>query len=445
MKFQTFPYATKVLTCPIVGTIYKTNMDNKSHRDLLIYQADERPGKMEVLATKSSTSKYDLSFDDSAEMMETCLKIKKNLDDVYKYTSKGNLVAIITNGTSVLGLGNLGALPSKPAMESKAMLLKKYAGIDAFDIELNTTDIDVFVRTVITISPTFGAINLEAIKAPECFEIEQRLIDALDIPLMHDDQHGTAIVSAAGLLNACEIAGKSMHDIKVVLSGAGAAAIACAEMYLSVGLKKENLVMLDSKGVISQNRIDLDKYEKPFSINTHLSTLEQSVEGADVFIELSTGNKITTKMLQSMAANPIVFVLSNSNPELTYNEAIKAKYGIILATDRSDLPNQISSLLGFPYIFRAALDVRASKINMEMKKAAVHAIASLAKEVSKASGVFNRPVFGRDYFIPKPFDPRLMRSVTTAVAKAAIESGVAGVVINDWKGYMLELDKHTII
>ncbi len=420
-------------------------MENKSHNDIVLYQVDERPGKKEVLPTKSSTSKYDFSPDDSAEMMETCLKIKKNLDDVYKYTSKGNLVAIITNGTSVLGLGNLGALPSKPAMESKAMLLKKYAGIDAFDIELNTTDINVFVRTVITMSPTFGAINLEAIKAPECFEIEQRLIDALDIPLMHDDQHGTAIASAAGLLNACEIASKSTHEIKVVVSGADAAAMACAEMYLSLGLKKENLVMLDSKGIISQNRIDLDKYEKPFAINTNLTTLEQSVEGADVFVELSTGNKTIPKMLQSMAENPIVFALSNSNPGLAYNEAIKAKYGIILATGRSDLPNQISSLLGFPYIFRAALDVRASKINMEMKKAAVHAIASLSKEVSIASGVFIRPVFGRDYFIPKPSDPRLMKAVAPVVVKAAIESGVAGVVINDWKGYMLELDKHTII
>ncbi|MDZ7607694.1 MAG: malic enzyme-like NAD(P)-binding protein [Cyclobacteriaceae bacterium] len=397
------------------------------------------------MPAKSTTSHYDLSLDYSTEMTETCLKIQKNHDDVYKYTIKGNLVAIITNGTAVHGLGNLGALASKPAMESKAMLLKKYAGIDAFDIELNTTDIDVFIRTVITMSPTFGAINLEAIKAPDCFEIEQRLIDALDIPLMHDDQHGTAVVSAAGLLNACEIAGKSIQDIKVVVSGTGAAAIACAEMYLSLGLKKENLIMLDSKGIISQNRIDLDKYEKPFAINTHLSTLEQGLPGADAFVELSMEFTITPKMVESMADHPIIFALADPNPELTYTDAIKAKYGIIMATGKADLPNQISSLLGFPYIFRAALDVRATKINTEMKKAAVYALASLAKEVSKDAVAFHRPVFGRDYFIPKPSDPRLISAVTPAVAKAAIESGVAGVVINDWKSYLIELDKHTII
>ncbi len=363
---------------------------------------------------------------------ETCRKIAQTPSDVYKYTIKGNLVAIISNGTAIPGLGDLGALASKPVMEGKAMLMKKYADIDAFDIELNTADTDVFVRTVITMSPTFGAISLEDIKAPECFEIEKRLEDALDIPVMHDNQHGTAIVSAAGLLNACEIAGKKPENLKLVVHGAGAAAMACAEMYISLGIKKDHMIMLDSKGVISTNRIDLDKYKQIFAINSNLKTLEQALEGADVFIGLSKNSMMTPEMLLSMAENPIVFALANPNPEFDYSDAIKAKSGMIYATGRSDIPNQVNNVLCFPYIFRAALDVRATKINTEMKRAAVYALASLAKESSS---------FGRDYFIPEPSDTRLMRTIAPAVAKAAIKSGVAKQTIDDFGAYANDLDK----
>jgi malate dehydrogenase (oxaloacetate-decarboxylating)(NADP+) len=419
-------------------------MDTQLNKEALFYHAAKGPGKIEVKPIKPCDSSYDLSLAYTPGVAEPCLKIKENPDDVYKYTIKGNLVAVITNGSAVLGLGNLGALASKPVMEGKVMLLKKYADIDGFDIELNTSDVDVFVRTVITMSPTFGAINLEDIKAPECFEIERRLIDALDIPVMHDDQHGTAVVSAAGLINACEIAGKNLQDIKLVVSGAGAAAMACAEMYLSLGVKKENLLMLDSKGVISKNRIDLDKYKQAFAVNTHLETLEEAVVDADAFVGLSKANLMTSKMIQSMAENPIVFALANPNPEIAYNDALKSKYGVIYASGRSDIPNQINNVLGFPYIFRAALDVRASKINSEMKKAAVYALASVAKEHYLCLDSSESLSFGRDYFIPRPSDYRLLRTIVPAVAKAAMDSGVAGIEIIDLISYTKELDKRIL-
>ena len=419
-------------------------MDEKLNKEALYYHSHTRPWKLEVKPSKPSDSSLDPALAYSPGVAEPCRKIAETPSDVYKYTIKGNLVAIVTNGTAVLGLGDLGALASKPVMEGKAMLMKKYADIDAFDIELNTADIDVFVRTVITMSPTFGAINLEYIKAPECFEIEKRLVDALDIPVMHDDQHSTAVVSAAGLLNACEIAGKKLENIKLVVNGAGAAAMACAEMYMSLGVKKDNVIMLDSKGVISTNRIDLDKYKQNFAINTNLKTLEQAVEGADAFIGLSKGNIMTPAMVHSMADNPIVFALANPNPEIAYNDAIKAKYGIIYATGRSDIPNQVNNVLGFPYLFRAALDVRASKINNEMKKAAVYALASLAKEPYLSLDSDKSLSFGRDYFIPKPSDFRLMRTVVPAIANAAMESGVAKQAIDDFNAYIKDLDKRII-
>lgn len=416
-------------------------MDTKLNQEALFYHSNIRPGKLEVNPSKACDSAYDLALAYSPGVAEPCRKIAETPSDVYKYTIKGNLVAIITNGTAVLGLGDLGALASKPVMEGKAMLMKKYADINAFDIELNTTDIDVFVRTVITMAPTFGAINLEDIKAPECFEIEKRLIDALDIPIMHDDQHGTAVVSAAGLINACEIAGKKLENIKLLVNGAGSAAMACAEMYISLGVKRDHIIMLDSKGVISTNRIDLDKYKQKFAINTNLKTLEQAVAGADVFVGLSKGNIMTTAMVQSMAENPIVFALANPNPEIAYNEAMKAKNGILYATGRSDVPNQINNVLGFPYIFRAALDVRATKINAEMKKAAVYALASLAKEPYLSLDPEKSISFGKDYFIPNLSDLRLMSTIAPAVAKAAMESGVATLQIDDFGAYAEELDK----
>lgn len=419
-------------------------MDTKLNETALHYHSNTQPGKLEVIPSKPCNSPVDLALAYSPGVAEPCRKIAENPSDVYKYTIKGNLVAIVTNGTAVLGLGDLGALASKPVMEGKAMLMKKYADINAFDIELNTTDIDVFVRTVITMSPTFGAINLEDIKAPECFEIEKRLIDALDIPVMHDDQHGTAVVSAAGLINACEIAGKKLKNIKLVVNGAGAAAMACAEMYISIGVSKENIIMLDSQGVISANRFDLDKYKQNFAVNTHLKTLEQAIVGADAFVGLSKGNIMTPKMVQSMAENPIVFALANPNPEIAYNDAIKAKFGIIYATGRSDIPNQVNNVLGFPYLFRAALDVRATKINTEMKKAAVYSLASLAKEPYENIDANKILSFGRDYFIPEPSDFRLMRTIAPAVAKAAMESGVAKQPIDDLEVYAKELDKRVI-
>ncbi len=337
-----------------------------------------------------------------------CLEIEKNPDDVYKYTAKGNLVAVITNGTAVLGLGNIGPLASKPVMEGKAMLFKIYADIDVFDLELDTKDVDKFIETVKILAPTFGGINLEDIKAPECFEIERRLKEELDIPLMHDDQHGTAIISSAALINACEVAGKNISNVKIVVNGAGSAAISCAKLYINVGAKKENILMLDSKGTISVDRKDIDESKKFFAQKTKLKNLTEAMVGADVFIGLSKGNIVNEKMIQSMAKNPIVFALANPDPEIPYDEAVSARPDIIMATGRSDHPNQVNNVLGFPYIFRGALDVRATKINEEMKLAAVYAIASLAKEpvpdsVNLAYGNKNLS-FGSNYIIPKPID-----------------------------------------
>ncbi len=411
--------------------------------EALDYHSKGKPGKIEVLPTKPHSTQRDLSLAYSPGVAEPCLEIEKNPEDVYRYTAKGNLVAVISNGTAVLGLGNIGALASKPVMEGKGMLFKIYADIDVFDIEVNAADIDTFVQTVKAISPTFGGINLEDIKAPECFEIEKRLKEELDIPLMHDDQHGTAIISAAALINACEVAKKDIGKAKIVVNGAGASAISCAKLYIAVGAKKENITMLDSKGVLHDERQDLDEQKKFFAQKTRLRELHEAMKGADVFVGLSKGNVVSKEMVQSMGKNPIVFALANPDPEISYEDAVSAREDIIIATGRSDHPNQVNNVLGFPYIFRGALDVRAAKINEEMKLAAVHAIASLTKEpvpesVNLAYGSKNLS-FGKDYIIPKPIDPRLISAVSPAVARAAMESGVAQKKITDWDSYVTEL------
>lgn len=414
-------------------------------QDALDYHSQGRPGKIEVIPTKPHSSQRDLSLAYSPGVAEPCLEIEKNPEDAYKYTAKGNLVAVISNGTAVLGLGNIGALASKPVMEGKGLLFKIFADIDVFDIEVDTTDIDAFVNTVKAISPTFGGINLEDIKAPECFEIERRLKEELKIPLMHDDQHGTAIISAAALLNACEVAGKKLENVKIVVNGAGASAISCAKLYIAVGAKKENILMLDSKGVLTADRDDIvDEQKKFFTTKSNKAkTLEEAIAGADVFVGLSKGNVVNQKMVQSMAKSPIVFALANPDPEIPYAEAMAARPDIIMATGRSDHPNQVNNVLGFPFIFRGALDVRATQINEAMKLAAVYAIANLAKEpvpdtVNLAYDSKNI-VFGPEYIIPKPIDPRLIYTVAPAVAKAAIESGVAQHKITNWDGYVNEL------
>jgi malate dehydrogenase (oxaloacetate-decarboxylating)(NADP+) len=413
--------------------------------DALDYHSQGRPGKIEVIPTKPYSTQRDLTLAYSPGVAEPCLEIEKNPEDAYKYTAKGNLVAVISNGTAVLGLGDIGALASKPVMEGKGLLFKIFADIDVFDIEVDTKNIDEFVNTVKNIAPTFGGINLEDIKAPECFEIERRLKEELNIPLMHDDQHGTAIISAAGLLNAIEIAGKKMSNVKLVINGAGASANSCAKMYIAVGVKKENILMLDSKGVIHKGRTDLDQYKSFFaSENTKLNTLEEAIKGADVFVGLSKGNILNQKMVQSMAKNCIVFALANPTPEISYEDAISARKDIIVATGRSDHPNQVNNVLGFPFIFRGAMDVRATCINEEMKLAATKAIAELAKEpvpdyVNVAYGSKNLS-FGPDYIIPKPIDNRLISAVSAAVAKAAIDSGVAKHMITDWDAYKTGLD-----
>ncbi len=414
-------------------------------QDALDYHSQGRPGKIEVIPTKPYSTQRDLTLAYSPGVAEPCLEIEKNAEDAYKYTAKGNLVAVISNGTAVLGLGDIGALASKPVMEGKGLLFKIFADIDVFDIEVNTKNIDDFVQTVKNIAPTFGGINLEDIKAPECFEIERRLKEELDIPLMHDDQHGTAIISSAGLINAVELSGKKMSNVKLVINGAGASANSCAKMYIAVGVKKENIVMLDSKGVIHKNRTDLDQYKSFFaSNNTKINTLEEAVKGADVFVGLSKGNVLTQDMVRSMAPNCIVFALANPTPEISYEEAIAARPDIIVATGRSDHPNQVNNVIGFPFIFRGALDVRATCINEEMKLAAALAIAALAKEsvpdyVNLAYGSKNI-TFGTDYIIPKPIDNRLISRVSAAVAKAAIDSGVAKHTITDWETYKNDLD-----
>lgn len=413
--------------------------------DALDYHSQGRPGKIEVIPTKPYSTQRDLTLAYSPGVAEPCLEIEKNPEDAYKYTAKGNLVAVISNGTAVLGLGNIGALASKPVMEGKGLLFKIFADIDVFDIEVSATNIEEFVNTVKNIAPTFGGINLEDIKAPECFEIERRLKEELDIPLMHDDQHGTAIISAAGLLNAIEISGKKMSNVRLVINGAGASANSCAKMYIAVGVKKENITMLDSKGVIHKGRKDLDQYKSFFaSENTKINTLEEAIKGADVFVGLSKGNILTQDMVRSMNKNCVVFALANPTPEISYEEAITARPDIIVATGRSDNPNQVNNVLGFPFIFRGAMDVRATSINEEMKLAATLAIASLAKEpvpdyVNLAYGSKSLS-FGKDYIIPKPIDNRLISAVSSAVAKAAIDSGVAKRQISNWDAYRTELD-----
>lgn len=413
----------------------------KSRKDIdaLEYHAQGKPGKIEVVPTKPYSTQRDLSLAYSPGVAIPCLEIAANPEDVYKYTAKGNLVAVISNGTAVLGLGNIGPLAGKPVMEGKGLLFKIFADIDVFDIEVDASDIDLFVNTVKAISPTFGGINLEDIKAPECFEIERRLKEELNIPLMHDDQHGTAIISSAGMLNATELAGKKIDEIRLVVSGAGASAVSCTKLYKVLGVKAENIVMIDSDGVIRADRKDLSPSKVEFATKRDINTLAEAMVDADMFLGLSKGGVLNKKMIQSMAKNPIVFALANPTPEIPYKDAIAARKDIIIATGRSDYPNQVNNVLGFPYIFRGALDVRATCINEEMKLAAVKAIASLAKEavpeeVNEAYSEKNI-VFGKDFIIPKPMDPRLLTTIAPAVAKAAIDSGVAQHIITDWEEY----------
>ena len=410
----------------------------------LRYHSEGKPGKIEVVPTKPYSTQTDLSLAYSPGVAEPCLEIEKDAQNAYKYTSKGNLVAVISNGTAVLGLGDIGAVAGKPVMEGKGLLFKIYAGIDVFDIEVDSKDPEKFIQTVKDIAPTFGGINLEDIKAPECFEIERRLKAELDIPVMHDDQHGTAIITSAGLLNALEIIGKKIEDVKIVVNGAGASAISCTSLYAALGARHENIVMLDSKGVIRADRAGLTEEKKAFATSrTDINTLGEAIAGADVFLGLSRADVLSQDMVRSMADDPIVFALANPNPEISYEKAIASREDILISTGRSDYPNQINNVIGFPYIFRGALDTHATAINEEMKLAAVRAIANLAKQpvpdvVNQAYKV-NNLVFGRDYFIPKPVDPRLITEVSVAVAKAAIESGVARHSINDWDEYRGQL------
>ncbi len=421
---------------------YKMNKSSK-RREALLYHAKPTPGKIQVVPTKKYATQRDLSLAYSPGVAEPCLEIAKDVDNVYKYTSKGNLVAVITNGTAVLGLGDIGPEASKPVMEGKALLFKIFADIDVFDIEVDTKNIDEFIATVKNIAPTFGGINLEDIKAPESFEIERRLVEELNIPVMHDDQHGTAIISSAALLNALELAKKDISKVKLVVSGAGSAALACANLYVLLGVKVENILMFDVNGVLSKDRTDLSELQKKYSNGIKGTTLQQALVGADVFLGLSVGNILTPEMLLAMAKNPIVFAMANPIPEIDYELAIATRKDIIMATGRSDHPNQVNNVLGFPYIFRGALDVRATKINEAMKMAAVRALAELAKEhvpeqVNIAYGE-TKLNFGTDYIIPKPFDPRLITMVAPAVAKAAMDSGVALNPITDWEKYQEEL------
>lgn len=418
-------------------------MAKVTKEEALKYHAEGKPGKIEVVPTKPHSSQSDLSLAYSPGVAEPCLEIEKNPLDAYKYTAKGNLVAVISNGTAVLGLGDIGAMAGKPVMEGKGLLFKIFAGIDVFDIEVNGKDPEKFIQTVKAISPTFGGINLEDIKAPECFEIEKRLKAELDIPVMHDDQHGTAIISGAGLINALELTGKKIEEVKLVVNGAGAASISCTKLYRMLGVRKENIVMCDSKGVISVRRSNLNEEKKLFATEREINTLEEAMVGADVFLGLSVADVLTKEMLRSMNANPIIFALANPNPEISYSEAMASRDDLIFATGRSDYPNQINNVLGFPYIFRGALDTHATAINEEMKIAAVYAIAELAKEpvpdVVNAAYQLKRMSFGRDYIIPKALDPRLLTRVSIAVAKAAIESGVARKTITNWDDYAKHL------
>ena len=414
-------------------------------RQALLYHAKPTPGKIQVVPTKKYATQRDLSLAYSPGVAEPCLEIVKDVNNVYKYTAKGNLVAVISNGTAVLGLGDIGPEASKPVMEGKGLLFKIFAGIDVFDIEVGTKDIDQFIQTVKNIAPTFGGINLEDIKAPESFEIERRLVEELDIPVMHDDQHGTAIISSAALLNALELAHKEIDKVYIVVSGAGSAALACANLYVALGVKPENICMFDRDGMLTTDRNDLSELQQKYARNEKAMTLAEALVGADVFLGLSVGNLLTPGMLVSMSNDPIVFAMANPVPEIDYDVAMSAREDIIMATGRSDHPNQVNNVLGFPYIFRGALDVRATKINEAMKMAAVHALASLAKmpvpeQVNIAYGE-TKLVFGRDYIIPKPFDPRLIVTVSPAVARAAMESGVAKNPIMDWEKYEMELEE----
>lgn len=416
---------------------------NSKRREALLYHAKPTPGKIQVVPTKKYATQRDLSLAYSPGVAEPCLEIAKDINNVYKYTAKGNLVAVITNGTAVLGLGNIGPEASKPVMEGKGLLFKIFSDIDVFDIEIGTENVEEFIQTVKNIAPTFGGINLEDIKAPESFEIERRLVEELNIPVMHDDQHGTAIISSAALINALELADKKAEEVKMVVSGAGSAAIACADLYVLLGVKRENILMFNSKGLLTKDNPSLSELQQKYAIEGPAISLAESVKGADVFIGLSTADVLTAEMLLSMADNPIVFAMANPNPEIDYNLAISTRKDVIMATGRSDHPNQVNNVLGFPYIFRGALDVRATKINEAMKMAAVKSLAALAKEnvPEQVNIAYNatKLVFGKEYIIPKPFDPRLIAVVPLAVAKAAIESGVALNPITDWEVYEEEL------
>jgi len=420
-------------------------MPKVTKEDALLYHSRGRHGKVEVIPTKPYGSQFDLSLAYTPGVAYPCLEIEKNAEDVYNYTAKGNLVAVISNGTAVLGLGDIGAMAGKPVMEGKGLLFKVFADIDVFDIEVNEKDPKKLIEFCRQIAPTFGGINLEDIKSPECFEVETELKKILDIPVFHDDQHGTAIISAAGLLNSLEITNRKIEDVKIVVCGAGAAAISCSRLYVSLGIRRENIVMCDSKGVINKKRKDLNKYKQEFVTGRDLDTLEQAVKGADLFLGLSAACMMSKEMLASMSDDPIVFAMANPNPEISFEDAMATRDDMIFATGRSDYPNQINNVLGFPFIFRGALDVRASTINEEMKLAASKALAALAKEpvpdsVLKAYNV-DKLHFGKDYIIPKPIDPRLISCVAPAVARAAMDSGVAKYPISDWDAYKKNLDK----
>ena len=420
-------------------------MSKVTKEDALLYHSRGRRGKIEVIPTKPYNTQYDLSLAYTPGVAFPCLEIEKAPEEAYNFTAKGNLVAVISNGTAVLGLGDIGALSGKPVMEGKGLLFKIFADVDVFDIEVDEKDPAKLVEFCRQIAPTFGGINLEDIKAPECFEVETELKKILEIPVFHDDQHGTAIISGAALLNSLEITGKKIENIKMVVCGAGAAAISCSRLYISLGIKRENIVMADSKGVINTKRKDLNKYKQEFVTKRDIDTLTQALKGADLFLGLSTSCLMTKDMLASMAADPIIFAMANPNPEISYEDAMATRNDMIFATGRSDYPNQINNVLGFPFIFRGALDVRASTINEEMKLAASKALADLAKKpvpecVLKAYNV-DKLTFGREYILPKPLDPRLISCVAPAVAKAAMETGVAKYPISDWAAYKASLDK----
>jgi len=419
-------------------------MAKVTKEDALLYHSRGRHGKVEVIPMKPYGTQFDLSLAYTPGVAFPCLEIQKNPEDVYNYTAKGNLVAVISNGTAVLGLGDIGAMAGKPVMEGKGLLFKVFADIDVFDIEIDEKDPAKLVEICSKIAPTFGGINLEDIKAPECFEVEARLKELADIPVFHDDQHGTAIISGAGLMNALEITGRKIDQFRLVICGSGAAGLSCAKFYVSLGVKKENITMVDIKGVINRKRKDLDKYQQEFVTDRDVDTLAQAMKGAEMFLGLSAGNIVSKEMLASMAKNPIVFAMANPNPEISYEDAMATRDDLIFATGRSDYPNQINNVLGFPYIFRGALDVRASTINEEMKLAASKVLSELAKEPVPASVLkaynLEKIDFGKEYLIPKPLDPRLISRVSPAVAKAAMDSGVAKYPISDWDAYRKSLD-----